>query len=57
MALYLKSMANGPKTLAPVKAASAVISLYKKTNSLRPRAHTIPGGLHRAQRCNAEVWP
>jgi hypothetical protein len=28
LALYLKRMANGAKTFAPVKAASAVIALY-----------------------------
>ncbi len=32
MTLYLKSMTNGAKTFAPVKAVCAAIALYQKTN-------------------------
>ena len=57
LVVYLKSMANGAKMCAPAKAASAVIALYEKTNSLRPLSYLCFGGQHRAERCNAEVLP
>ncbi len=47
MAMYLRSVANGAKTFAPVKAASAAIAFYHKINlfSHEPRAFAVSGGL------------